>query len=253
MPRDVRQVILTHLASGGSSRFGEFYLVADVTRESGSSRSAVWEALWSLVGDGLLYLETAGQQSSTDNWQWQLSESGKRAAEGGSWEPRDPDGFMNRLREEVPNLDPDIEMYFREALGAFSARCFLASSVMLGVAAERSFQLMATAFSESDLSGAGQMSKVLTNPGKHHYAQWIEFRKRIEPARSSLPEGVGDSLTFDAIADLIRVTRNEAGHPSGRQIDEDTARIHLTIAPALLKKMDLLSEHFRAKRSISSG
>lgn len=97
------------------------------------------------------------------------------------------------------------------------------------------------------------MSKVLTNPGKHHYAQWIEFRKRVEPSRSSLPEGVGDNLTFDAIADLIRVTRNEAGHPSGRQIDEDTARVHLTIAPAHLKKMDLLSEHFRAKRSTPSG
>ena len=93
------------------------------------------------------------------------------------------------------------------------------------------------------------MAKVLTNPGKHHYAQWVEFRKRIEPLRSSLPEGVGDNLTFDAVADLIRVTRNEAGHPSGQQIDEDTARVHLTIAPVLLKKMGLLSEHFQAKRS----
>mgnify|MGYP000625124622 FL=1 len=77
-------------------------------------------------------------------------------------------------------------------------------------------QLMASAFAQSDLPGADQMAKVLTNPGKHHYAQWVEFRKRIEPLRSSLPEGVGDKLTFDAVADLIRVTRNEAGHPSGQ-------------------------------------
>lgn len=50
-------------------------------------------------------------------------------------------------------------------------------------------------------------------------------------------QGVGGSLIFDAIAaDLIRVTRNEAGHPSGRQIDEGTARVHLTIAPVLLEE-----------------
>lgn len=252
MQKDVRQIVLSHLVSGGSNRFGEPYLVTEVKRESGSSRSVVWEALWSLVGDGLLYLDTAGQQSGTDNWRWILSENGKLAAEGGSWEPREPDGFIRRLRQEIPRLDPGIEMYFQEALGSFSARCFLASSVMLGVAAERSFQLMATNFSESGLPGADQMTKVLANPGKHHYAQWIEFRKRIEPLRPSLPNGVGDNLSFDAIADLIRVTRNEAGHPSGRQIDEDTARVHLTIAPVLLRKMDLLSEHFRTKQSISS-
>ncbi len=28
---------------------------------------------------------------------------------------------------------------------------------------------------------------------------------------------------LDAVADLLRITRNEAGHPTGREVDEDTA------------------------------
>jgi hypothetical protein len=54
-----------------------------------------------------------------------------------------------------------------------------------------------------------------------------EFRKRLDPIRASVPEGLADPFTMDAVADLIRVTRNDAGRPSGRLIDEDTTHTHL--------------------------
>ena len=40
---------------------------------------------------------------------------------------------------------------------------------------------------------------------------WTEFRKRIEPVRQDLPDGLTDTLTLYAIADLIRLIRNEGG------------------------------------------
>ncbi|WP_269433557.1 hypothetical protein [Nonomuraea sp. SBT364] len=33
--------------------------------------------------------------------------------------------------------------------------------------------------------------------------------------RPTLPDDLGDNLTMDAVADLLRITRNEAGHPHG--------------------------------------
>jgi len=87
------------------------------------------------------------------------------------------------------------------------------------------------------------IAKELAKRG-NYFALWTEFRKRIEPVRQDLPNGLADALTLDAIADLIRLTRNEVGHPTGRQIDEGTARVHLTIAPVYLRKMQLLSAHF---------
>ena len=244
MTVDVRRAVLDRLVSGGTSRFGRPYLVGTLHREVGCSETEVWEALWGLVGEGLLYLDTAGQGSGTDNWQWRLSADGQRIAKGGSWEPRDPDGYLDRVRREIPDLDEFVEMYLTEALRSFNGRCYLATSVMLGVAAERAFLVMAAAYAASSVPGAQAMARELARPRSNYFALWTEFRKRIEPVRQDLPDGLADSLTLDAIADLIRLTRNEVGHPTGRQIDEDTARVHLTIAPTYLRKMRALTIHF---------
>ncbi len=244
MTADVRRAVLQRLGNGGASRFGRPYLVGTIHQETGCSEAEVWEALWGLVGDGLLYLDTAGQGSGTDNWQWRLSAEGQRVAKGGAWEARDPDGYLDRLHREIHGLDDLVELYLTAALQSFNGRCYLATSVMLGVAAERAFLVMAQSYAASSMAGAPAMAKELAKPRSNYFALWTEFRKRIEPVRPDLPDGLADALTLDAIADLIRLTRNEVGHPTGRQIDEDTARVHLTIAPMYLRKMQQLAVHF---------
>lgn len=244
MTVDVRRAVLRQLGRGGASRFGRPYLVGTIHQETGCSDAEVWEALWGLVGEGLIYLDTAGQGSGTDNWQWRLSADGQRVAKGGTWEPRDPDGYLARIHREIPDLDDLVELYLTEALQSFNGRCYLATSVMLGVAAERAFLVMAQAYAASPMANAPAMAKELVKPRSNYFALWTEFRKRIEPVRQDLPDGLADALTLDAIADLIRLTRNEVGHPTGRQIDEDTARVHLTIAPMYLRKMHQLAAHF---------
>lgn len=223
------------------------YLVSDVRREVHCPHSAVWEELWALVGDGLVYLDPAGQGSGTDNWHWRLSADGARIARGGTWEPRDPDGYLQRLRRDIPDLDDLVELYLTEALRCFNARCYLATSAMLGVSAERAFLAMAEKFAASSMPGAPAIAKELAKRRSNYFALWTEFRKRIEPARQELPDGLADALTLDAIADLIRLTRNEVGHPTGRQIDEDTAHVHLVIAPVYLSKMQQLATHFAGR------
>jgi hypothetical protein len=216
--------------------------VANVHRQTGCSETEVWEALWGLVGEGFVYLDTNGQQP--DNWRWCLSADGRHVVTAGTWEPRDPDGYLARIRREIPDLDALVELYITEALRSFNGRCYLATSVMLGVAAERAFLVMAASYGASSVAGASAIAKELDKPRSNYFALWTEFRKRIEPVRQDLPNGLADALTLDAVADLIRLTRNEVGHPTGRQIDEDTARVHLTIAPVYIRKMQLLSAHF---------
>lgn len=244
MSREIRRAVLRHLGSGADSRFSESYLVSPISREARCAPTAVWEELWGLVADGLVYLDPAGQGSSTDNWRWRLSTDGERVARGGTWEPRDPDGYLERLRRDIPGLDRLVELYLTEALRSFNARCYLATSVMLGVAAERAFLAMAEKFAASPMPGALAIAKELAKARSNYFALWTEFRKRIEPVRQELPDGLADPLTLDAIADLIRLTRNEVGHPTGRQIDEDTAHVHLVIAPVYLGKMHQLATHF---------
>lgn len=244
MTLDVRRAVLDYLGNNGDPRFGQPYLVGTIHRETGCSQSEVWETLWRLVSEGLIYLDTAGQGSGSDNWRWCLSADGNRVVSGGTWEPRDPDGYLARIRREIPDLDQLVELYLTEALHSYNARCYLATSVMLGVAAERAFLAMAKSYGSSTMPGARTIAKELERSRSNYFALWLEFRKRIDPVRQDLPDGLGDALTLDAIADLIRLTRNEAGHPTGRLIDADTALVHLTIAPMYLRKMQLLSAHF---------
>lgn len=253
MATDVRRAVLAYLARGADRRFSHHYVVANVSQEAGCPETEVREAIWGLVGDGLVYLDTARQGSGTDNWRWRLSADGQRAAEGGTWEPRDPGGYLERIRREIPDLDDLVQLHLTEALRSFNGRCYLATSVMLGVAAERAFLVMAASYAASSLAGAPAMAKEPGKPRSNYFALWTEFRKRIEPVRQDLPNGLADPLTLDAVADLIRLTRNEVGHPTGRQIDEDTARVHLTIAPVYLRKMSLLAAHLASAAAGSVG
>ncbi len=241
---EIRSYLLRVLGTPQSdTRFGDAYLPATAARALRCRPHQVWEALWGLVGDGLVYLDPENQDRS--NWRWKLSATGRRTVEGGPWEPRDPARYLQRLHRDVPDLDPLALRYVQEALRAFNAHCYLATSVMLGVASEQEFTLLANTFVASlGRASARKLAEAMESPKTGQYARFDAFRKRLDPIRDQLPEELRDVLTLDSVADLLRVARNEAGHPSGTVIDEDTARIHLQIAAVCLRKMTAMRGYF---------
>lgn len=241
----LRDRVLQHLATPQAEpRFGRPYLVAEVARETGCREHEVWEALWGLVGEGLVYLDPGVQGSGTDNWRWKLSSVGVSAVESGNWEPRDPEGYLRRLRCHSPEIDPLVLRYVEEALRAFNARCYLATSVMLGVASERILEQLARSVIGAEADRSTKLRKALDNPRESQFTRFTELRKVLEPRRADLPDGLGDTLTLDAVADLLRIARNEAGHPSAGSIDEETAYTHLQMAARYLQKITLLRGFF---------
>jgi hypothetical protein len=244
---ELRERILQHLVTPGTEcRFGDSYLVCQIAVAASCRPHQVFEALWGLVGDGLIYLDKEGQGSGTDNWRWKPSQRGIQVATTGRWEPHDPDGYLRRLRRSEPAIDDRALVYLEEALRAFNAGCFLASSVMLGVASERVINELAAAMVAYFKDSAEKLRKAIENPRASQNARFEEVRKLLESHRGEVPEGLADNLTLDAVADLLRITRNQAGHPSGTQVDYDTAYAHLQMAAAYLAKMTRLGGHFKA-------
>jgi hypothetical protein len=245
---DIRSEVIEILATPGSEdRFYDPYLPAAIRQRTGCRPHQVWEALWGLVSDGLVYLDPEGQPP-TDNWRWKLSERGMQAAAGGPWEPRDLERYLRTLRRRVSELDPVALRYVEGALRAFNARCFLASSVMLGVALEQVFTSLARSVVKAQGKAAARLQRTLDDPRISQRQRFNELRKLLEPLRPQLPDDLGDNLTIDAVADLLRITRNDAGHPTGRDVDEDTAHVNLQMAGRYMGKMTDLRQHFDAQK-----
>lgn len=156
---------------------------------------------------------------------------------------------MRRLRAHVPPIDPVALGYVEEALRAFNARCYLAASVMLGVVSEQVVSQLAHTVADA-LPGAAKLRTLVRSPKVTQFSRFQELRKQLEPMRPHLPDGLADTLTLDAVADLLRVTRNDSGHPTGRHIDEDTAYTHLQMGARYLQKMTQLDARIRATQAV---
>ncbi len=167
--------------------------------------------LWGLVARGLVYIDLS--QSAPENWEWRLTDAGSASAKDENFNPDDTEEFFKRLRTSAPDLPEIVGLYMREALSCYTHRAYLASAVMLGVASEAALlELIPTA-----ATWLGQFGKKLSdasNNGRTPIGPLFEvFRKAIEPHKQLLPEALRDGLTitFDAVADAIRQTRNESG------------------------------------------
>jgi hypothetical protein len=210
----------------------------------------VRETVWLAISRGLLFLDY--EQYSTDNWYFTLSDAGRAILDDTLPNPDDPQGYVTRLRTIVPSMSPLVEIYVTEAALAFEKRCYLASVVMLGVASEAAFFEMAKAFARSPLVSGGREKLIETIEGSTSFVQKFEaIRTKLQMAKASLPEAVRDglALNLDAIVDLLRINRNEAGHPTGRRFDRADAFNALTLFSRYLSVIEtirLYSESLQA-------
>jgi len=118
---------------------------------------------------------------------------------------------------------------------------------MLGVASEAAFLEMARAFADwlPEKEG-GNLKDVIEGKRSNFINRFVEFRKRIDGHKHKLPDSLSDgmALTLDAVLDLLRINRNEAGHPTGKQLDRADAFINLQMFARYLEKMYRLKAFF---------
>ena len=74
---------------------------------------------------------------------------------------------------------------------AFNARCYLASSVMLGAASESVFNALAEAFVAAQDNPSGAI-RTLADTRVTYIQRFEELRRRLEPIRREFPEHLRD-------------------------------------------------------------
>jgi hypothetical protein len=81
------------------------------------------------------------------------------------------------------------------------------------------------------------------------------FQQKLRSKKDLLPEDVGNGLelTINAVGDLLRVYRNDAGHPTSLFVERGECFIHLRMFVLYAKKLYLLKAHLASVRPSDLG
>lgn len=177
---------------------------------------------------------------------FQLTEYGKHVLESQEYQPHDPDGYLSRLKNEIPKVDQVIICYLEEALSCYRKNLLLAAAVMIGCAAEKAMLLLIDAYGDSIRDPKHKQDYEKQTKSFMIAHKWKALWKRLEPLSPSLPIHLRDDLgtILERVFDLIRTTRNDAGHPTGKKIEKEAIHANLLLFPSYCKRVYGLITHF---------
>jgi hypothetical protein len=206
----------------------------------------ILEVVWGLIIEGVYTPGISVQHPGFPGLR--LTEYGGKCFEAGELTPHDPDGYLKRLKTVCPNIDATTMLYVEEALGSFRSGRFLASAVMIGVASEsmllRLVDAVRGALNPADQTSFDQATK--RNKAKTYHDEVMKVLNRPTVNLPSAIKGDDLSVFVSGIFNLIRQTRNVAGHPTGRRMDRDEANALLLQFPSYCERVEKLIAWLKA-------
>jgi hypothetical protein len=172
----------------------------------------VRDVFWDLFRQGAI---TLGLNNANPNWPFfRLSHIARQTlANQSPWRFHDTASYLAMVRREIPDVSAEAVTYLDEAISAFYADCLLASSVMLGVAAEAEFiRLLDVAVQRPNVG------RIFTAAANEKFIR--QKITRFLPALTSIAPRLARQATedldtnFAPIQSVLRIARNDAGHPS---------------------------------------
>lgn len=240
----------TNKGLGGGREFLTEAVLSRFVDQPKPSAQQIMEGVWALVSQGLAYIDY--HQPEAVYWELRLTEAGLGAAQDEAINPDDSGEYLVQLSQTVPAASELVLQYTQEAITTYKARCYLASTVMLGVASEAAFLEMAVEFASwlpTDTE-RNKMQDIMAG-SRNYIVKFAEFRKRVEKYKSQIPDELSDgmALTLDSVLDLLRIYRNEASHPTGKKVTRQDAFINLQMFARYLHKLYALREYFESSRN----
>ena len=205
------------------------------------------EIVWDLIIERVLAI---GLNKANPDWPFlRLTEYGKTLVNSGeSVIIHDVDGMVSLLKTSIPQCDSIIVTYFTECLETYRINSLLASSVMLGCAAEK---LICILF-DSYLVWLKKVSEKEYNKLKNAESRVIarkfdELTSSMKSHRIEMPDALLSDydLTINSVFTIIRKNRNDAGHPTGKTISREELRLTAYVFIEHCKQTYRLIDYFK--------
>ena len=253
---NIRAVMLEYLRSHPD---GQFNLIGDKSifhlfAERGfaldnEDLEILQQVVHELYIEKIIFLGHSPRSTGSGAWSWpfyRLTQHGQKVVNNIEYQPYDPSGYLSRIKAEIPAIDEVIVMYLEECLNCFRSHYLFSAAVMMGCAAEKAILLLVEVFGNAISDPAEQKKYEKETKDWMIRRKYQAVWKRLEPMAPGLPNQLGDDLhtILDRVFDLIRTTRNEAGHPRGKKIEIETMHANLLLFPSYCKRVYGLINHF---------
>lgn len=205
------------------------------------------EAFFYLFHNGYITLGPFDSLANLPSFnRYYVTKSGEKWFNGAEPFPEEAAGYLNFLRQLVPNIDSVIEQYVIEALTAFERRAYFAAAVMLGAASEKALYLLAESMFDA-FTDARRRDRLQSTLDRRRLLELFDLvRGAIQDASEAklLPYAAfeGSATHLMSLFEAIRVQRNDAVHPMNATVSADSVRLLLQSFPYSLNK----SEELRA-------
>lgn len=153
----------------------------------------------------------------------------------------DPQRYIARIEEAIPNMDTITISYLRESVEAFGQDLLLSATVTLGAASERALLELVDSYCnfKNDPPLTERFEQAWSIKGKY---ELLKDQFKMESLRQKLPEmltakGIVTSdldrhfVEFETMVDnlfhIYSINRDDAGHPIGVEMDKDSLRCNL--------------------------
>lgn len=217
--------------------------------KKGEILSTSREIIQEFINMGALYPGQFGQVHGSDFYPWlTITEYGKEIFSQEDWLPYDPDGYIKALKEKVPEIDDVTLIYISEAVATFNRRELLSATITIGVASENLMLLLIEAYTDW-IKNATRKSMFYKKVEERFIStQYKEFKKEFITDLMSLPkEFRSDWETYlDGVFNFIRLNRNDAGHPTGKQFNVKVVYASLQIFAEYAQFIIKIIQHFKS-------
>jgi hypothetical protein len=207
----------------------------------------VREVLWDLIIERVL---TIGDYNN-DSWPWlSLTDYGKKAIKSKLPIPNDPTGYLNRIKNEIPQLDPIIEIYLSESIRTYNINQLLSSTIALGCASEKALLLLIDTYQQTfdHIQGTERFGAKVKN--RMIKIQFEEFQKDFRRIVGDLPKELTDNYEniLLGVFEMFRNQRNQAGHPTGHIVNKETLFANLQVFVGYCKRIYDIITHLEKKQ-----
>ncbi|HEY3127874.1 MAG TPA: hypothetical protein VGL91_00305 [Acidobacteriota bacterium] len=209
----------------------------------------VHEVLWELIIERVI---APGLNPSNPNLPWfHVTRYGRKVIAEEKFIPHDPSGYLSDFKQRFPTRDATVYAYLAESVEAFDRGALVASTVMLGIAAERVFLLVCESLIKAlnKLAEKKKFEDLLDRIAMKPKLDWVlQKMEQIQSNTRALPDNF--NVMFSVVYDFIRCQRNEFGHPKDQPptITREEAFVNLRVFPGYYEMAETIRAYLSANK-----